>query len=125
MPGKKINQLDVRTPTLADLMLIGDPSTGYSYKAALSALITFVTANITTGKKRFVVGDAGFPGDGASSWTDSDFTGATVWVYRNGLLLDWADPGDGSSYYIHSGNTITFYPALATFEKIQALVIKI
>lgn len=125
MPGKKINQLDVRTPTLADLMLIGDPSTGYSYKAALSALIDFVTANITTEKKRFVVGDVGYPGDGASAWTDPDFDGALVWVYRNGLLSDWVDPGDGSAYHTQSGDTITFYPALATFEKIQVLIIKI
>lgn len=106
-------------------MLIGDPSNGYSYKASLAAVIDFVTANITTEKKRFVVGDAGYPGDGASAWTDPDFDGALVWVYRNGLLSDWVDPGDGSAYHTQSGDTITFSPALATFEKIQALVIKI
>lgn len=33
MPNKKISQLDVRSsPTLADLLAIADPSTGYAYK---------------------------------------------------------------------------------------------
>lgn len=33
MANKKINQLDIRTnPALTDLLLIGDPTTGYSYK---------------------------------------------------------------------------------------------
>jgi hypothetical protein len=46
MPNKKINQLTPRTPTLTDLILVGDPSTGYSYKATLSAMINFVGGNI-------------------------------------------------------------------------------
>jgi hypothetical protein len=46
MPNKKINQLTPRTPTLTDLILVGDPATGYSYKATLSAMINFVGGNI-------------------------------------------------------------------------------
>ncbi len=38
MPNKKINQLSTRTPSLSDLILVGDPSTGYSYKTTLSTI---------------------------------------------------------------------------------------
>ena len=125
MLTKRINQLDERTPTLTDLMIVGDPLTGYSYKANIADIIAFISANIGTVKKRFIVGDVGFPGDGDTTWTDADFEDATVWLYRNGLISDWVDPGDGSAYHTQTGDTITFVPALATGEKIQALVIKI
>ena len=46
MANKKISELAVRTPSLSDLMLVGDPSTGYSYKATLSALSSLLEANI-------------------------------------------------------------------------------
>jgi len=46
MANKKISELAVRTPSLTDLMLVGDPSTGYSYKATLSALSSLLEANI-------------------------------------------------------------------------------
>jgi hypothetical protein len=46
MPNKKINQLTPRTPTLTDLILVGDPATGYSYKATLSVISAFVGNNI-------------------------------------------------------------------------------
>jgi hypothetical protein len=125
MLTKRINQLDERTPELTDLMIVGDPLTGYSYKANISDIIAFISANIGTVKKRFIVGDVGYPGDGDTTWTDADFEDATVWLYRNSILSDWADPGDGSSYHTQSGDTITFSTALALGEKIQALVIKI
>ena len=123
--AKRINQLDERSPTLTDLMLVGDPLTGYSYKANISDVIAFISANIGTEKKRFNVGDSGYPGNGDDTWTDADFEDATVWLYRNGLISDWVDPGDGSAYHTQVGDTITFVPALATGEKVQALVIKI
>lgn len=47
MANKKISELNTRTPSLTDLMLVGDPSTGYSYKATLSALSTLLEANIS------------------------------------------------------------------------------
>ena len=46
MPNKKINQLTPRTPSLTDLILVGDPATGYSYKATLSVMAAFVGSNI-------------------------------------------------------------------------------
>ena len=46
MANRKINELSPRTPTLTDLILVGDPSTGYSYKATISVLTTFVGNNI-------------------------------------------------------------------------------
>ena len=46
MPNKKINQLTPRTPTLTDLILVGDPATGYSYKATISVISAFVGNNI-------------------------------------------------------------------------------
>ena len=42
MANKKINQLDVRVPSLTDLMLVGDPATGYSYKATLTDLSALI-----------------------------------------------------------------------------------
>lgn len=46
MPNKKINELSPRTPSLNDLMIVGDPATGYSFKATINALTTFVGNNI-------------------------------------------------------------------------------
>jgi hypothetical protein len=50
MPNKKINQLDSRVgATLADLMLIGDPTTGTSYKLTATELATLLNAVPYTG----------------------------------------------------------------------------
>jgi hypothetical protein len=38
MPNKKINQLDVRVSVATDLMLVGDPTTGTSYKSTVLTL---------------------------------------------------------------------------------------
>jgi len=46
MANKKISQLSVRTPSLTDLMLIGDPSTGFSYKATISAVSSVIESAI-------------------------------------------------------------------------------
>jgi len=46
MPNKKINELSPRTPSLTDLIIVGDPSTGYSYKATISVLTAFAGSNI-------------------------------------------------------------------------------
>ena len=73
-------------------------------------------------RKRFIVGDVGYPADGATTWTDSDFNGSTLWLYRNKILQDWVDPGDGDSYYTLTGSTITFNPALSASEKINLLI---
>jgi hypothetical protein len=46
MPNKKISELSPRTPSLTDLMIVGDPASGYSYKATLNVLTTFVGNNL-------------------------------------------------------------------------------
>ena len=47
MANKKISELVSRTPSLTDLMLVGDPSSGYSYKCTITELSTLLEANIT------------------------------------------------------------------------------
>ena len=49
MPNKKINQLSSRTPSLSDLILVGDPSTGYSYKTTLSTITGSISGSINIG----------------------------------------------------------------------------
>ena len=46
MANKKINELVTRTPSLSDLILVGDPSSGYSYKATVTALATIIETDI-------------------------------------------------------------------------------
>lgn len=46
MPNKKINELSPRTPTITDLLIVGDPSSGYSYKATINTIVNFVGGNI-------------------------------------------------------------------------------
>jgi hypothetical protein len=49
MANKKISELQSRTPALSDLMLVGDPSSGYSYKATVTALATIIETDIADG----------------------------------------------------------------------------
>ena len=49
MANKKISELQSRTPSLTDLMLVGDPSSGYSYKCTVSALATIIETDIADG----------------------------------------------------------------------------
>lgn len=122
---KKINQLDDRIPSAADLILVGDPVSGYSYKATISALSPIVAPQVAPDRIRFIVGDAGYPAAGDTTWTDADFAGGTLWLYRNKILQDWADPGDGDSFFTLFTDTITFSPALSAGEKINLLLFKI
>ena len=46
MANKKINELSTRTPSLTDLILVGDPSSGYSYKATVTALADIIETDI-------------------------------------------------------------------------------
>jgi hypothetical protein len=46
MANKKISELQSRTPVLADLMLVGDPSSGYAYKCTITALSTVIETAI-------------------------------------------------------------------------------
>lgn len=49
MANKKISELQSRTPSLSDLMLVGDPSSGYSYKCTITTLATLIETDIADG----------------------------------------------------------------------------
>ena len=49
MANKKISELSSRTPSLSDLMLVGDPSSGYSYKCTITSLATIIETDIADG----------------------------------------------------------------------------
>jgi hypothetical protein len=49
MANKKISELQTRTPSLSDLILVGDPSNGFSYKCTVSALATIIETDISDG----------------------------------------------------------------------------
>ncbi len=55
MANRKINELSPRTPSLTDLMIVGDPSTGYSFKATLAALNTLIDSSTSIGDLNGVV----------------------------------------------------------------------
>jgi hypothetical protein len=123
MANKRINQLDTRVPVGTDLILVGDPSTGYSYKATLSSI---VSSSATVTKVQFLPGDVGYPAVGATTYTNAAFSGADViMVWRNGLPQWQGDPGDGDTYFTFATTTVTFSVALAASEKIIILAIKL
>jgi len=85
MPNKKINALDVRVAVATDLMLVGDPTTGTSYKSTLATLplvpYTGATANVNLGEYQLATGQVSFDqtptgtaGVGVMRWNDSDGT---------------------------------------------------
>ena len=123
MANKRINQLDTRVPTGTDLVIVGDPTTGYSYKATLASI---VSSSATVTKVQFKTGDAGYPAIGATTYTNSNFSGAdVVMVWRNGLPQFEGNPNDGDTYFTFATTTVTFSDALAAEEKIIILAIKL
>jgi len=123
MANKRINQLDTRVPVGTDLVIVGDPSTGYSYKATLSSI---VSSSATVTKVQFLPGDVGYPAVGATTYTNAAFSGTDViMVWRNGLPQWQGDPGDGDTYFTFATTTVTFSVALAASEKIIILAIKL
>jgi hypothetical protein len=105
MPNKKINQLDSRVgATLADLMLIGDPGTGTSFKLTASELATLLNAVPYTGANANVnLGEYGISG----GYFQADLTptmtagvGRLIWNDTDGTL----DLGlKGGSVTLHIG----------------------
>jgi len=76
----------------------------------------------------WVVGDVGFPGAGATTYTNANFVNvpvARIYVFRNGLPQFFANPGDGDTYYSKNlaDNFITFSNALVAVEKIIVLIL--
>lgn len=123
MANKRINQLDTRTPAGTDLILVGDPVSGYSYKATVSDL---VAAAVTAVQVNFIPGEGGFPAVGATTYTNAGFSGADIiLVFRNGLPQFNRDPGDGDTYFTFAGTTVTFSAALGAGEKIIIISIKL
>ena len=123
MANKRINQLDTRTPSASDLVIVGDPSTGYSYKTTVGTLITSAA---TVTKVQFIPGDVGYPAVGATTYTNAAFSGAdALLVFRNGMAQYQNNPGDGDTYFTFAGTTITFSAALAVSEKIIILAINL
>lgn len=123
MANKRINQLDTRVPVGTDLIIVGDPSTGYSYKATLASV---VSSSATVTKVQFLPGDVGYPAVGATTYTNAAFSGTDViMVWRNGLPQWQGDPGDGDTYFTFATTTVTFSVALAASEKIIILAIKL
>lgn len=92
MPNKKINQLDSRVgATLSDLILIGDPTSGTSYKLTASDLATLLNAVPYTGANTNVnLGEYGI----SSGYFQADLTptltggvGRLIWSDTDGTLL--------------------------------------
>lgn len=48
MAGKKISQLDTRVPVTTDLMIVGDPASGTSYKSTISSIASILSGGPTT-----------------------------------------------------------------------------
>jgi hypothetical protein len=123
MANKRINELDTRVPVSTDLVIVGDPTTGYSYKTTLSSI---VSSAATVTKVQFITAQAGFPSIGATTYTNSNFSGAdVVMVWRNGLPLFEGNPNDGDTYFTFASTTVTFSEALQAAEKIIILAIKL
>lgn len=90
MANKKINELDVRIPTINDLMLIGDSVTGFSYQITVQDLSDFISSGGVTGS-----GTANMipRWDGSNSLTDSSIYEDATMLYTNsqssGLYFDY------------------------------------
>ena len=122
MANKKINELSVRTPSLSDLMLVGDPTTGYSYKATISSISTLLEANIALNDLSDVVISSPASGNllayNGTNWVNrtlGSYLGGTItqYVRGDGSLGDFSGGGGGGgasvSYYLNgSVNQGTF-----------------
>ena len=124
---KKITQLDTRSPQAADLLLIGDPSTGYAYKAQVSDILNtgVKTFNTRTGDVVVTAYSTAFSATGGETTFTNAGIGSFIFVSRNGIVQENANPSNGDSYYTASGTTITFSPALAAGERIFIQSIKL
>jgi hypothetical protein len=88
-----------------------------------------ITGKPSTKEIQWVVGDAGFPVNGALVMTDSRFVNiptAQIVFFRNGQVQFSANPGDGNTYYTKTStasNTINFSTALNTGEEIKIAIV--
>lgn len=89
---------------------------------------TNITGKPFTITVEWLVGAGGFPGPGATVYTDNRMVGipvARVYVFRNGIPQFSGNPGDGDTYYTKNtpDNFLTFSAALAASEKIIILLL--
>lgn len=117
MANKKISELTSRTPALSDLILVGDPSFGYSYKCTVTALATIIETDIadtyvTLGTTQTISGAKTFSNNltltsvANATITQTKFltlNGSNVVNYRTGAEV-LADIGGASSSSV-SGTT--------------------
>jgi hypothetical protein len=71
----------------------------------------------------FKVGQSGFPSNGTSIYTNSQFANRKLMVSRNSLTQWSTNPADGNSYYEQLGTQVTFYPALVEGESIHIIAL--
>lgn len=89
---------------------------------------TNITGKPNTITVEWLVGTGGFPGPGATVYTDARLINipvAQIYVFRNGIPQFNGNPGDGDTYYtkITANNFLTFSVALAAAEKIIILIL--
>jgi hypothetical protein len=87
-----------------------------------------ITGKPSTLLVEWLVGAGGFPGVGATTYTDArlvNIPAAQVQVFRNGLPQFASNPGDGNTYFtkITANNFLTFSVALGASEEIIILVL--
>jgi|HubBroStandDraft_2_1064218.scaffolds.fasta_scaffold00002_106 hypothetical protein len=87
-----------------------------------------ITGKPSTITVQWVVGAGGFPGAGATTYTDTRLAGipaTQVYVFRNGQPQFTANPGDGNTYITKnlSDNFLTFSAALGLSEEIIILIL--
>lgn len=88
MPNKKINQLATRIPATTDLLLIGDPITGISYKGLVSDIglsyvpYTGATTNVNLGEHQILAGQVTFD----QTPTNASGVGVLRWNNQDGTL---------------------------------------
>lgn len=104
MPNKKINQLDSRVLSATDLVLIGDPTTGTSYKSLVSGLglvyvpYTGASSNVNLGEYELKAGrltldttPTGTAGVGTTRWNDTIGSSETTLKGGNVILKNGVD----------------------------------
>jgi hypothetical protein len=87
-----------------------------------------ITGKPSTITVEWTVGDIGFPGPGATVYTDSrlvNIPSAQVYVYRNGFPQFSSNPPDGDTYFtkVTANGFLTFHGALVASEKIIILIL--
>ena len=96
MPNKKINQLDVKVAVSTDLVLVGDPATGTSYKSTVATLplvpYTGASGNVNLGEHGLTAGQltldttpTGTAAVGTTRWNDT--IGSSETTLKGGSVI--------------------------------------